>query len=386
VTPDEIVGEVAAAVGLAEGEAGVGSVVRAVGRLEPVAIRSLSRATELPVPFVSAICNELRKRGVVDAQRPVRLTVLGRRLFEASALRLPLEATCPTCAGRETVLPSSLAPAVRELAAIAEAAPPARVELDQSHCTVETKLRRVLALYEAGALADRRLVLLGDDDLTSVAVRLVVEHLGASRTVRRLTVVDVDPGLVSFLSDALRGAPFEFECVEHDLRDRLPERLVGSADTVFTDPPYTSAGAALFLARAVEATGGRAGRDVFAAFGPTRPETALEVQRAIAELGLVVRGLVRNFNEYLGAGVLGGTSHLYHLRTTSTARPLVARRHTGPLYTGDFRVAARSYRCKRCGTRLRVGRGLRWTTVAALKRDRCPRCAGDRFLPLASGP
>ena len=61
-----IVHEVAASVGLAEGDAGVRDVVRAAARLEPVAVRKISRVTELPIPIVSAICNEFRKRGVVD--------------------------------------------------------------------------------------------------------------------------------------------------------------------------------------------------------------------------------------------------------------------------------------------------------------------------------
>jgi predicted methyltransferase len=62
VETSRIVGEVAVAVGLAEGEAGVRDVLRVVARREPVAVRKVSRATELPVPIVSAICNELRKR------------------------------------------------------------------------------------------------------------------------------------------------------------------------------------------------------------------------------------------------------------------------------------------------------------------------------------
>jgi hypothetical protein len=31
------------------------------------------------------------------------------------------------------------------------------------------------------------------------------------------------------------------------------------------------------------------------------------------ELGLEIRSLTRDFNDYVGAGVLGGTNHLYHL-------------------------------------------------------------------------
>jgi predicted methyltransferase len=351
---DRIVADVSRVVGLAEGEAGVRDLLRSVARLEPVAVRTLSRATELPVPFVAAICNELRKRGVIARQRPVQLTSRGRELYGSTALRLPLDAACPTCARREIVLPDSLAATVHGLALTAAAAPTARLEIDQTHCTVETKVRRVLAMYEAGALDDKRIMLLGDDDLTSLAIKLVVEQLGVETTIRSVVVVDVDPAVCAFVRQALRGAPFAVECVEHDLRDPLPERLRGAADTVFTDPPYTPAGARLFLSRAAEATMGSTRRNVFLSFGPRRPEETLALQRGIAEMGFVVRALVRNFNDYVGAGVLGGTSHLYHLATTSELRPLTAGRFDGPLYTADFQRPASAGKTRRRSQSRRV--------------------------------
>jgi predicted methyltransferase len=382
--PDRIVEEVAAAVGLAEGEAGIRDVIRTVARLEPVAVRVISRATELPVPFVAAICNELRKRGVVSRQRPVQLTPRGRGFFGAAALRVPLAAACPTCARREIVVPPQLSEAVRELAALADACPPARVEIDQTHCTVETKVRRVLAMYEAGALVGRRVLLLGDDDLTSLALRQVVDQLGLGGTVRGLVIVDVDRAVLEYLRRGLRGASFPVECVQHDLREPLPRALRGTAETVFTDPPYTSPGAELFLSRAAEAAALHA--QVFLAFGPRRPSETLALQRTIAALGLTVRSLVRNFNEYLGAGALGGTSHLYELATTDEVRSLVTGRYDGPLYTEDFRQPTRSYRCQVCRTSMLVGRGQRWETVVALKRDGCPQCGGTSFVARGRRP
>jgi predicted methyltransferase len=94
---DGVLADVASAVGLAEGRSGVSDVLRAIARSEPVAVREVSRAAELPVPIVAAVCNELRKRGVVDRARPVRLTPRGRELL---ASRHPdLNATCPGCGG-----------------------------------------------------------------------------------------------------------------------------------------------------------------------------------------------------------------------------------------------------------------------------------------------
>jgi predicted methyltransferase len=203
------------------------------------------------------------------------------------------------------------------------------------HCTVETKVRRALALYEAGLLDGGRVLLLGDDDLTSLAIRVVAERLGAQ--LGGLTVVDVDPAVVRFVRTRLRAARFPVECVVHDLRDPLPGRLRGAADAVFLDPPYTRVGARLFLSRAAEATGAVAGRSVFLAFGASRTETTFAVQRDLADVGLVIRRLVRDFNLYVGAGVLGGASDLYELATTAETRPGPGQQYDGPLYTADIR-------------------------------------------------
>ena len=66
--------------------------------------------------------------------------------------------------------PGRTAALTAELTAAAQAAPEAKPELDQTHCTVGTKIARVLAMHEAGALAGTRILLLGDDDLVSVAI------------------------------------------------------------------------------------------------------------------------------------------------------------------------------------------------------------------------
>ena len=45
---------------------------------------------------------------------------------------------------------------------------------------MDTKLRRVLRMHEAGALAGQRILLLGDDDLVSVALAAFAAHAGAA--------------------------------------------------------------------------------------------------------------------------------------------------------------------------------------------------------------
>ena len=412
INADAVLAEVAAAVGLAEGPAGVRDVILAISRTEPVAVRAVSQLAELPVPIVTAICNELRKRGVVDRSRPVRLTEAGREVFGGG--QPGLSARCPECGGRGVASPELRAELTAGLTAAADAAPEAKPELDQTHCTVDTKISRVLAMHEAGALAGTRILLLGDDDLVSVAIarfaglhglddssgpagpqRAVVLHDGAggeaglaggaglAGRVRQLTVVDTDQDVLDCIAAQTAGSGLDIRLVRHDLRQPLPADLAGAFDVACTDPPYTVAGAELFLSRAVAALAPGGGQHVFFSFGARRPADMLRTQQVIAGLGLVLRGLTPNFNEYVGAGVLAGTSHLYHLRTAAGAEPLITGAYDGPLYTADHRAAVtRPYQCANCRAVHPVGPGARWPKIASLQAEGCPDCGGTVFRPM----
>lgn len=376
--PDAVIAEVAGAVRLHEGPAGVRDVIRAIVRHEPVAVREISRHAELPVPLVTAVCNELRTRGVVARERPVQLTEAGRRAFATPELRLAT--WCPTCDGRRLVLPEELAPLVAELTELAAAEPQARVDIDQTHCTVDSKVRRVLLMADAGAL-DRRVVFIGDDDLTSLALARFGMLAGARPT--PITVVDVDPDLLAFIGKHARNWGADLELVEHDVTKPLPESLRGEFHMAFTDPPYTVPGAELFLSRAVSALVPTGGQHLFFAFGGRRPDETNLVQSIIAGMGLAIRSLQPNFNEYEGAGILAGTSHLYHLRSTDGTVPAIEGVHTGPLYTADTRaVRARPYRCAGCKNVVMVGPGQQWPQIARLKESGCPQCGAGTFRPL----
>jgi hypothetical protein len=201
-------------------------------------------------------------------------------------------------------------------------------------------------------------------------------------------VIDTDPDLLGYLRGELDAPGFAVEVIEHDLRDPLPGALLGGFDVACTDPPYTVAGAELFLSRAVSGLARGAGGHVFFSFGPRRPTETVQVQRLMGDMGLAIRSLTPGFNSYTGAGILAGTSHLYHLRSTQDSRPVVTGRYDGPLYSAQTRAAAtRPYRCASCGAVHQVGPGARWSQIAELKAAGCPACGGAvlRPQPLRAG-
>jgi DNA-directed RNA polymerase subunit RPC12/RpoP len=128
---------------------------------------------------------------------------------------------------------------------------------------------------------------------------------------------------------------------------------------------------------------------VFFSFGARRPAEMLATQRLIAGLGLVVRSVTPAFNSYAGAGILAGTSHLYHLRTSAETAPLIEGSYRGPLYTADARADQnRPYRCTACGAVYIVGRAgtgepaPAWEQIRDLQAAGCAACGSATFRPM----
>ncbi|HJL28781.1 MAG TPA: bis-aminopropyl spermidine synthase family protein, partial [Polyangiaceae bacterium LLY-WYZ-15_(1-7)] len=191
--------------------------------------------------------------------------------------------------------------------------PAVKRELDQVFATPETVARRARRLVATGE-AQRGVLFLGDDDLTSLALRLLLEAAGLED--RRVRVLELDEELVAFLRE--RGV----EATRHDLREPIPKDLDGRFGCVFTDPPYAPEGFGLFLSRAVPAlkNDGR----VWVCFGQSRraSERGLHKQRLLAEIGLLVEEVVPDFSRYEGAESIGARSALWVTRRTPMTRPL----------------------------------------------------------------
>lgn len=208
------------------------------------------------------------------------------------------------------------------LAGYIDAVPPALSALDHVQATPETVLRRALWLHAEYDLTASDLVVLGDHDLTSLAILLVCPRA-------RVTVVDVDDRVLEYIDSCGAGV---VTTLHADLRVGLPPAVRGTAEVVFSDPPYSPAGMALFAARGIaclaEPTRGR----LLLAYGYSRrhPTLGAKVQRELAGLGLVFEAILPGFHTYTGAPSLGSAADLYVCRPTIAA-PAV--RATSGIYT-----------------------------------------------------
>lgn len=166
-----------------------------------------------------------------------------------------------------------------------------RADLDQCPATIGTTLKRSKLLFAAEALKHRRLLLLGDDDLLSVAI-------AATEPSIELAIVDLDGSLLSHIKQWTQHT--SIEVFAHDLRLELPKELYHRFDVVFTDPPYTYAGQLLFLKRAITALRPVPGSSLYSCVSRLylNDQQVANIVAAAKQGGLQLKNVYENFNKY----------------------------------------------------------------------------------------
>ncbi|MGI6371239.1 MAG: bis-aminopropyl spermidine synthase family protein [Patescibacteria group bacterium] len=218
--------------------------------------------------------------------------------------------------------------------------------LDQFWATEETVKKRVA--YIGGLINDRteKILFLGDDDLTSVALCM-------SRSSLKATVVDIDKRILEFIGRIAESEGLLIETYYHDLRNPLPKDLFNDYDLIFYDPPYTTQGIGAWLARSIEASlsGGKnadrksldrlSRKKYVMCYGYTDRgvERGYAIQKIITDFGLVIQEKRKNFNEYYEAKAINSLSDLYLLSPTPHVNIRKIDGERSRFYTGQRKSA-----------------------------------------------
>ncbi len=176
--------------------------------------------------------------------------------------------------------------------------------LDHVSATPLTCLKRALFLARNYDLRGATILLLGDHDLTSLAL------------------AQVAPGVAI--------------TVFADLRIELPRSVTGSCDLVLTDPPYTPEGIRLFLARGLESLRPTSSARLLFCYGfsERHPGLGLKVQSVLHDLHLVTEAILPHFNRYRGAEAIASSAALYICRPTRRSLPAAQSLKVDPrIYT-----------------------------------------------------
>ncbi len=204
--------------------------------------------------------------------------------------------------------------------------PKSKRRLDQVRATPESVAKRVQFLYDRGYLEDRSIMLMGDNDATSVGLALTGYP-------KRLTVFDIDSDLLKFLDSLAKSRQLGIECKRYDVRNVFPHEGMHKYDVVVTDPPYAPDGFDMFIKRCIQGISPDHGTLLISyGFSDRSRERALPIQEILTDRGLVIEELVPLFNRYFAAQVIGCQSGMYLCKTTPKTTDEDMERE-GELYT-----------------------------------------------------
>ena len=191
----------------------------------------LAGMVRLDFPRYVRTLKRLRRKNLIETcPTHVRLTATGRRMARRLGLRSKRQ------------ISEQVKSAKKRFERLARKRPSSASLYDQGYMTVESVFRRAQIMADLGDADSKRIAVLGDDDLFSIAICLCARP-------ERVMVFEIDERVVDFIRKTARGLGLPVLAQRADLREPLPRRFRAGFDTFVTDPSETVEGLKMFVGR-----------------------------------------------------------------------------------------------------------------------------------------
>lgn len=197
---------------------------------------------------------------------------------------------CPTCNGDRVII--NQCDDKRELLKkIWKQKPLPTFLFDQRPVNMKTSLKRASYFLNRGDLIDKNIVLLGDDDLTSIAI--AIQNVNCN-----ITVLDADKRLINYINEVAFDNGFaNLKAYEFNVNDRVPDELKNKFDTLFTDPTPERTPFTIFMNCAIDLL--RNSRSIiYTSIYSSAMAKTIDLQRVINEMNLLITDVIPEFSEY----------------------------------------------------------------------------------------
>lgn len=365
---DKLLDQIASKAQVLEGKELVRATLREIFKKGTIGTKTLARKLFLPIPTVAALRNELEHEELITRiKQGAILTEKGLKFVTKDlGINLHEDFNCTECDGTTLGSLNNFDNLLAKIQDYMSLRPQPLTEIDQAYGKPITALRRALLMLQNGDIENREVLLLGDDDFTSLAIASL--NVQAS-----ITVLDIDERLLEIINNISAKENYNIKCIKADLRKPITNELVDIYDTILTDPPYTKSGLTLFLSRATQAIKKEKSKKIYLAFAHREPNVVKEIQQIILDHGLIIQNILPGFNLYEGAEMFGNTTMLMVLESTDKIKTLIAKEFKDDIYTGELNPTIRIYQCEQ-GHELIIGKTEEIKTIEELKEKGCPVC------------
>jgi len=236
--------------------------------------------------FLKVLSEAYRKGEIEVEDGKVKLSENLRKLVKP---RLKVK-TCDKCKGRMiNFYDKGL---LKQFLKICKQRPHFKVKFFQGWMEPIDVIRRIALMDYFDGIADRSIALIGDDDLTSIA-------LGLTNLPRRILALDIDKDLLSFIERISKKYGLQVETLEYNVANPLPKELVKKFDIFSSEPLETISGCLAFICRGASLLKGKGSVGYFGLSTTECPFKRWRIfEKEVLRMGFVITDIIRNFSEY----------------------------------------------------------------------------------------
>lgn len=196
---------------------------------------------------------------------------------------------CPTCHGLITGTNFFSDSQVEFLNAVIQSRPTTTFIFDQRPVTLDTTLRRAAYMAWRGDLQNQDIAVIGDDDLTGIAIALT----GMAKSV---TVFDIDQRLIDYIARVSAENDLKIQCRILDVTKDVPEDVISDFDVFTTDPTPARIPFTVFVNVGIKLL--RKNGIGYLSFYSSAMKLTSDFQEVLSQMKLIITDLIPFFTEY----------------------------------------------------------------------------------------
>ncbi|MEM2780910.1 MAG: bis-aminopropyl spermidine synthase family protein, partial [Candidatus Bathyarchaeia archaeon] len=240
--------------------------------------------------FVAALRRLTENGFIVADESGFYITDKGKSQVELESLNFEGK-LCSFCHGKRIIPEAKFKEVFKEFKRITRKRPSPSLNFFQGYMLEHDVITRAALMHYYGDLVGKSIVLIGDDDLLSIALAL-------TRLPSCIAVLDIDKRLGEFIESVNKEYGFNIEFIEYNVANPLPAELQGKFDVFSSEPLETMSGLRAFLTRGVACLK----ENGVGYFGLTLYEASLKkwlaVQKLLSRMNCVLTDIIQGFSVY----------------------------------------------------------------------------------------
>lgn len=195
---------------------------------------------------------------------------------------------CPVCSGKLCKCNVNLEKMLEPFEKIYKSKPPATFIFDQRPINIASSINRVAYMVNRMDIRNKDIVLLGDDDLTGIAIALT----GLAKSV---TVLDIDERLIKYVNEVSKKYGLKIVAKVFDATKPVKE-MQSMFDVLLCDPTPEPIPFSVFMNVAIKIT--KPSGVIYTSIYSSAMEFNYQMQQVMTERNLHITDMIPNWTEY----------------------------------------------------------------------------------------